>query len=81
MSKLTATCVGLVMAVAVLVPTVALAIGQKPGPCQVSVSCPGGGSVSCYGQTVCYYKYSTSSGPGYVKCDNQPTVACGLIEL
>lgn len=79
MSKRTAIGVAAAMAVAILVPTAAVAFGQKPGPCQVTVECPDGTSVSCFGQTVCYYKYTSSSGPGFVECDRGPRISCDLL--
>ncbi|WP_437725623.1 hypothetical protein [Sorangium sp. So ce861] len=40
------------------------------------MTCPGGTSVSCYGETVCFYKYTTSSSFGFVQCDYDPPISC-----
>jgi hypothetical protein len=82
MSKLVAFITAAIVATGVLVPVVAYAYGVKNGPCSVSVTCRGGTTISCGGQTVCYWKGDALSSPGFVECDSQGRVYCdgGLIE-
>lgn len=49
--------------------------GMKQGPCFVSVPCIGNYTISCSGQTVCYWKYDSSNPNqrGFVECDGQRT--------
>lgn len=78
MSKWMAVVVAVLTAAGALIPAVAWAYGQKAGPCTVSVRCNSGQTISCSGQTVCYWKYETG---GFVQCDSQPRIYCLSPEL
>ena len=49
--------------------------GMKPGPCSVAVTCIGNYTISCSGQTVCYWKLDSSNPSlrGFVECDGYRT--------
>lgn len=54
-----------------LTPEPTYKYGVQNGPCTVSVTCIGNYTVSCYGDTVCYWRVD---GPnpysrGFVECD------------
>jgi hypothetical protein len=80
MSKLVAFLAVAITAAGVLVPLAAYAYGMETGPCGVSVQCREGYTVACSGQTVCYWKVDSLTSPGFVECDKQGRVYCGLIE-
>ena len=78
MSKLLTAVVIVTTAAAGLVPFVAMAMGRKDGPCTATVTCVTGGSVSCAGDSVCYYKVDSLSSRGFVQCDSDPALYCGF---
>ncbi|WNG32269.1 hypothetical protein F0U61_00575 [Archangium violaceum] len=80
MSKLVALIAAVVSAAGVLVPVAAYAYGMEQGPCTVSVQCLGGSTIGCGGQTVCYWKVDSIRSRGFVECDDQGPVTCGLID-
>ena len=56
-----------------LTPTPEFRYGMKPGPCSVAVTCLGNITISCSGQTVCYWKVDSISSRGFVECDGNRT--------
>src|SRR4051794_8196033 len=44
-------------------------IGFKNGPCTVSVSCIGGITISCAGQSYCTWQVDSLRSRGFVECD------------
>ncbi|MES1245536.1 MAG: hypothetical protein ABUT39_28280 [Acidobacteriota bacterium] len=57
------------------VPAPTYRYGMKQGPCNVAVTCIGNYTISCAGQTVCYWKLDNPNPSlrGFVECDGYRT--------